>query len=214
MQAESFQLKVATSSLADKVAEAILDAILSGKLTSDQRLTAAEVAGWLGVSRTPVREAFLMLHRKRLLDKDTNRSFVVARWSREDLLELAQLRAALEALVVELAIPNLSPEDFDILESIAMQMESAFSHGDHERLVSLDSDFHHTLWRIPGNSRLLQTLEDLKAQIRYFMHITRPGDELDYPSQHRELIAVLRSGDIGRGRRRMREHILATAHHT
>lgn len=211
MPAGSLQLNVATSSLADEVAEAILEAILSGKFTCDQQLTATAVAEWLGVSRTPVREAFLMLHRKRLLDRHTSRSFVVARWNKTDLMELAQLRAALETLVVELAIPRLSPEDLDLLESIAMQMDNAFGRGDHERLVLLDAQFHGSLWRIPGNSRLRQALEDLSPQIRYFMYITRPGEELDYPSQHRRLISVLRSGDVEGAKGRMREHILYTA---
>jgi len=211
MPAASLPLYVAPSSLADEVAEAILDAILSGTLASDQQLTAAGVAEWLGVSRTPVREAFLMLHRKRLLDRQTSRSFVVARWDKVDLLELAQLRAALETLVVELAVPKLSPEDLDLFESIAMQMDSAFRRGDYERLVPLDAQFHASLWRVPGNTRLLQALEDLSAQVRYFMHITRPWEEVNFPSQHRNLIEALRSGDIERAKGRMREHILFTA---
>jgi DNA-binding GntR family transcriptional regulator len=188
-----------------------LDAILAGEFTCEQRLTAAEVAEWLGVSRTPVREAFLMLHKKRLLDRDTSRSFKVASWNKEDLLELAQVRTALESLVVELAVPRLCPEDLDLLESIAMQMDSALRRGDTERLVLLDSQFHASLWQVPGNTRLLQVLEDLSAQIRYFMHVTRPWDETDYPSQHRALISSLKSGDVDRAKNEIRQHILSTA---
>jgi DNA-binding GntR family transcriptional regulator len=193
------------------VAEAIVGGILSGRFACDQRLTAAEVAEWLGVSRTPAREAFFILKRKRLLDKGTSRSFVVARWHTKDLLELAQLRAALEELVVELAVPEISPKDIDLLESIAMQMDSALRRNDHERLVLLDAQFHAALWQIPGNSRLLQMLEDLNDQIRYFMHVTRPWEETDYPSQHRELLATLQLGDVAKAKREMREHILSTA---
>ncbi len=211
MLAESHQLHVTATTLSDHVADAILDAIVAGELACGQRLTAAGVADWLGVSRAPAREAFLILHRKRILDRDTSRSFVVARWNRQDLLEIAQVRAALEALVVELAIAEVSPEDIDHLESIVMQMEGALSRGDHERLVQLDSQFHSSLWRIQDNTRLSQMLEDLNAQVRYFMRITRPGDELDYPSTHRELISALQSGDINRAKAEIREHILSTA---
>jgi DNA-binding GntR family transcriptional regulator len=211
MLIKSFQMQVPTSALADEVADAIFNAILAGEFTCGQCLTAAEVAEWLGVSRTPVREAFVILHRRRLLDKDTSRSFVVAQWNKQDLLELAQLRAALEALVVELAIPKISIREIDILKSIVMQMESAFAHTDYDRLVTLDSQFHYTLWQIPGNTRLLQTLEDLKTQIRYFMHITRPGDEIDYVAMHRNLIEVLQSGDVERAKAEIAEHILSTA---
>jgi DNA-binding GntR family transcriptional regulator len=211
MSAGAIQLHVSASTLADEVAEAIVDAILAERFTAGQLLTAAEIADWLGVSRTPAREAFLMLHRKRLLDKDTSRSFQVARWNKKDLLELAQVRVALETLVVELAVPKISPEDIDLLESIAMQMDSAIRREDTERLVLLDSQFHASLWQVPGNTRLLQVLEDLSAQIRYFMHITRPWDETDYATQHRDLISSLKSGDIDRAKAEIREHILSTA---
>jgi DNA-binding GntR family transcriptional regulator len=211
MLAESPQLNVTTFSLADEVAEAIFDAILSGKFTCDQQLTAVEVAEWLGVSRTPVREAFSTLYRKRFLEKDTSRSFRVARWNKQDLIEVAQLRAALETLNIELAITKVSIEDLDLLESIVMQMEGALSRGDYERLVQLDSQFHCALWQIPGNTRLVQALEDLRPQIRYFMHLTRPGDEHGYPATHRDVITALQSGDVERAKREIREHILSTA---
>lgn len=211
MSTRSLQLHAEISSLADGVAEAVFDAILSGEFSVGQQLTATEVAEWLGVSRTPVRQAFLNLNRKRLLERDTSRSFVVAHWTKQDLLELAELRAALEALVVELAVPKISAGDVDLLESIAMQMDSALSRQHYERLVALDSQFHSALWQIPENTRLLQVLEDLRTQIRYFMHLTRPWEETDYPSQHRALIGALTSGDIEKAKTEIREHILSSA---
>lgn len=205
---------VGESVLANKIADAIVEEIIGGRFTCGELLTAAEIADWLGVSRTPVREAFIILHRKRFLDKDTSRSFTVSSWDKEDLLELAQLRTSLELLAIELVIPRMSPDDLDLLEPIALQMQSAIMRAHQERLLLLDLQFHHSIWRIAGNSLLLQALEDLRAQIRYFMHITRPWEEIDYPSQHRQLIAVLQSGDVETAKNKLREHILSTAMRT
>lgn len=211
MQLQSPQLELRKRSLSDVVVETVLDAILSGKFAPGQPLSTTTVADWLGVSRTPVREAFSELHRKRFLERDTNRSFKVARWRSQDLMEVAQVRAALEALNIELAITSVCPEDLDRLESIVVQMERALSREDYDRLVELDSQFHYALWQIPENGRLFQVLNDLRPQVRYFMYLTRPGDESEYPSTHRQLMSMLASGDIERAPREVCEHILSTA---
>jgi DNA-binding GntR family transcriptional regulator len=173
------QLGSATTNLGDQVAERIMAAILEGTLNRGQRLTAAEVADWLGVSRTPVREAFLLLYERGLLEKESSRTYAVAKVSKSDVREVAQLRVALESMAIELAIPNFTPSDNDILQSIVMQMEGASERGDTHRLVDLDLRFHSELWRIAGNSRLEQILEIIKIQVNYFMFVTRVEDKFD-----------------------------------
>ncbi|MBN1316913.1 MAG: GntR family transcriptional regulator [Anaerolineales bacterium] len=197
--------------LSDDVAKAISDAILSGELESGQRVTETEVADWLGVSRTPVREAFSKLERQTLLKKDTSRSYVVSSWTKDDFLELAQLRSALEALVIELIIPKISEEDYEYLEAIISQMESAIHREDYDRLMELDIQFHSSLWQISDHSRLLQVFNDLKTQIIFFMTVTRPGDETDYPDTHRALLKAIKEGDKEQARLEVMTHILSTA---
>jgi DNA-binding GntR family transcriptional regulator len=208
---KSMQLEITARTLGSRVADIIAASIIDGTFVGGQRLTAAEVAERLGVSRTPVREAFMLLHEKRLLEKDSSRSFKVAVWTDEDLSEVAQLRVALEALAIELVIHRITPDDFDLLESLVMQMEGAFSRGEYTRYVELDLRFHSALWRVAGNSRLQQVLEDLKIQVSHFMSITQPGDEQEYPATHRDLISALKSGDSDSAQSVMRAHILSTA---
>ncbi|MBN1315903.1 MAG: GntR family transcriptional regulator, partial [Anaerolineales bacterium] len=154
-----------TTNLSDMVFNSIMAAILDGTFKRGQILTAEEVADWLGVSRTPVREAFMLLYERGLLEKNSSRSYVVARGNKTDILEVAQLRVALESLAIELAIKNVKPEDFDILESIIMQIEGAAKRGENTRLVDLDLQFHISLWKIAGNTRLQQILEIIKIQL-------------------------------------------------
>jgi DNA-binding GntR family transcriptional regulator len=197
--------------LSSGVVQAIIDGILDGQLACGQRLKETEVAKWLGVSRTPVREAFARLERQSLLRKDTSRSHIVAKWTTKDLKELASLRSALEALVVELVVPEFSDRDFEYLESVVTQMETALKRDDLNRLFELDIQFHSYLWRAANHERLMQVFQDIQVQIYFFMRITRPGDEYDYPNTHRILIESFKSKDIPKARIDIQTHIQSTA---
>lgn len=197
--------------LADFVYEALCKHIIEGKLPPGQRLRESEIADALGVSRTPVREAFARLERQSLLVKDANRAYFVAEWDNRMLWEVATLRSALEGLGISYACQNLGPEDFDYLEGVAVQMDSAIQRGDYERLIVLDITFHSYLWTKNGHRLLQLALEDMKAPILYFMYITRPGDEVDYPRDHRHLLEVLRKKDPELAAATIKAHVLETA---
>jgi DNA-binding GntR family transcriptional regulator len=207
-------LVMSATNLCDQVSESILVSILEGTYQRGQRLTAAEVSDVLGVSRTPVREAFMLLCERGILVKDSSRSYIVAQGNKQDVIELAQLRVALESLSLELAMENILPEDVDILEAIVMQMGGATERNDIHRLVELDLQFHTTLWKIAGNTRLEQMLEVIKYQVNYFMLITRVDDKFDYPADHRGIIDVLTSGNVDLAKDVMKMHIMSTAKET
>jgi len=196
---------------ADAVVSVIVNLILEGKLKDEQRLVEAEMSMWLGVSRTPIREAFIYLARQNLLTREANRSFYVSKWGKKDLWEISTLRANLEGLALKLAMENFTEADIDTLQAIVSQMERATARGDFERLIDLDILFHSTLWGISKHTRLLQALDEIKIQVQRFMQITRLGDELDYAKSHQALIEVLQKGTPEDVEKALREHILSTA---
>jgi DNA-binding GntR family transcriptional regulator len=197
--------------LADHVYEAVCEHIIDGNLVPGERLREAQVAEALGVSRTPVREAFARLERQNLLTKEASGAYYVARWDRAMLWEVATLRAVLEGLGMRLACEHFTTEDYARLEEIIAQMDAAHRRGDDERLIALDLVFHQHLWARTGHTLLQQALEEMKAQVLYFMYTTRPGDEEDYPSSHRELVEIMKIGDIELASQTIQEHIRLTA---
>jgi DNA-binding GntR family transcriptional regulator len=197
--------------LSHSVFDALCDAIVEGTLPPGERLPEARLAEALNTSRMPVREALAQLEHRHLVERDASGTCVVARWNRQHLWEVATLRGALEGLVVRLAAVQLTPEDADHLEGVITQMERALERGEYDRLIQLDIQFHSYVWSCTGHRLLQEALEDMKPQVRYFMYVTRPGDESSYPETHREVLDVLRSGDADRAEAVIREHTLTTA---
>ena len=197
--------------LSDYIYDVIGEYIVTGKLQSGQRLREAEAAEMLDVSRTPVREAFAQLEMHHLLERDPTGAYLVTSWDHQMLSEIATLRGTLEGMAVGLACENLQPADYDFLQSLIMQMEAAKLREDYDALIDLDIQFHEYIWKLSGHTLLYEMLESMKLQIRFFMYLTRPGDEETYGSMHQELLDILQECDPRKIRQAIKEHILVTA---
>jgi DNA-binding GntR family transcriptional regulator len=200
--------------LSEHVYNELSEAIVEGKLPPGQRLRETQMAEALGVSRTPVREAFVRLKQQRLLSSDVSGAYYVAEWDRETLWEIATLRAALESLAFSLAPQNLSQEDFDHLEGIIRQMEDMDADpdsGDYKRMALFDFQFHTYIWSRTGHDLLEQALENIRPQAHFYMYLTRQAGQTDYAEQHRKLIEFLRQGDRSQANEIMLDHILPSA---
>jgi DNA-binding GntR family transcriptional regulator len=197
--------------LSDFVYDSLSESIVKGQLKPGQRLREASVASRLKVSRTPVREAFTRLEDQHLLERDPQGAYLVAKWDRKIMWEVATLRGKLEGFAAEESSQKLQPANFDFLQSLIMQMETASVREDYEALIDLDIEFHSYIWESTGHSLLIETLSGMKTQIRFFMYLTRPGDEETYGADHQKLIAALRQGNPKISAEAIKEHILLTA---
>jgi len=200
--------------LSEHVYIALSEAIVEGKLSPGERLRETQMAEALGVSRTPVREAFVRLKQQRLLSSDASGAYYVAEWDKQTLWEIATLRAALESLAFSLAPQNLSQEDFGYLEEIIRQMgemDADPASGDYKRMALFDFQFHTYIWSRTGHDLLEQALENIKPQAHFYMYLTRQAGQTDYAERHRILIEFLKQGDRSKVNEIMIDHILPTA---
>jgi len=205
---------VRSQRLSEHVHNALSEAIVEGKLPPGERLRETQMAKALGVSRTPVREAFVRLKQQRLLSSNASGAYYVAEWDRQTLWEIATLRAALESLAFSLVPQNLSREDFDHLEGITRQMgemDADPSSGDYKRMALFDFQFHTYIWSRTGHDLLEQALENIKPQAQYYMYLTRQAGQTDYAEKHRILIEFLKQGDRSKVNEIMLDHILPSA---
>ena len=200
--------------LSENVYNALSEAIVEGKLSPGERLRETQIAEALGVSRTPVREAFARLKQQRLLSSDASGAYYVAEWDRQTLWEIATLRAALESLAFSLARQSLSQEDFYHLEGIIRQMgemDADPASGDYKRMALFDFQFHTYVWSRTGHDLLEQALENIRPQAHFYMYLTRQAGQTDYAERHRILIELLKQGDRSQVNDIMLDHILSSS---
>lgn len=171
-----------------------------------------EIAARLGVSRTPIREAFQRLEQLGLLITTKNTRTEVAPARPRDAELLYFPLSVLHELAVELAIPNLGPEDFETMERANERLLEAANIGDPIAARQADEDFHSVLLARANNPFLSFITDWLSVHSRRLntLYFTRDGPTADSHQEHLEIIAALRSQDRAEARELSRRNILRT----
>ena len=126
--------------------ELIREAILDGRLDPGSRLKEEELARELGISRTPVREALLMLQAEGLIETVPNRGAVVRTHDAEDLIDLYQLRALLEGYAARQAAARVTDEEIGLLRESCDRFDK-IAGDDFRELVKENLLFHRAIHR-------------------------------------------------------------------
>jgi DNA-binding GntR family transcriptional regulator len=146
--------------------EAIRRAIVDGTLAPGERLRDAELCTWLGLSRTPVREALGRLEEEGLVETRPQSFTRVTPLSRRDAREAFPVVAALHALATELAVPGILPSELAKLREANQRFATAMEQQDTDAALAADDEFHAVFVRVSGNSEIARTLERLVPRLR------------------------------------------------
>ncbi|MFT4028646.1 MAG: GntR family transcriptional regulator [Protaetiibacter sp.] len=202
-------MQESTDSVADLVHERLRDAILSAELRPNYRLVEEDLAAWLQVSRTPVREALLRLRQEGLVVRA--KGWLVRDHAPKEILQIIQARAAIESATAHLAAQCITTEDLARLEELVDRMEDPGSS--RVEINELNNRFHAIITDASGNFLLTQFHR--RTKINYWNYNTpvvfTPADDELVNREHRELIAALRAGDSELSERIAREHVGHTA---
>lgn len=144
------------TSVKDLVIEKLREAIYTSKLQPRQELIQQEISEQLGVSRMPVREAFLILQNAGLLEVQKNKRVIVKGFSPDSVSEQLEIRTLLECLAAEKA--GIKAPNFEELASIQAQMECCT---DERAFKLLNCNFHFDLWHMIESPKLEQMLKQL-----------------------------------------------------
>ena len=183
--------------LRDEVFERLRDAIVDGTLSPNEQLRDAELATWLGVSRTPVREALLELGRTGLVRSLPGRSTVVAPLDETSVRDAQTVVAAMHRLAVESAVPRLTTGDLDRMRDANDRFDAAQRSGDADAALSADQEFHAVAVDVSGNAAV-RTVIALYEPILHRAERLRFGSAKGRASVHRHarLIELCRTGDV------------------
>jgi DNA-binding GntR family transcriptional regulator len=193
----------------DIVAEALRDAIVTGRLRGGERLHQDEIASKLGVSRMPVREALRQLESEGLVVFTPHRRVSVAALSAQELREIYEIRSALEVLALDLAVPRLSIKEFDRLGAVLDQMDRT---SDPRRWVDLNRLFHRTLYRASGRARLCTLIDSLRDNVERYLRIYVSALERRAHAQaeHRRILRACRRRQSAEAKKALRAHLSGT----
>lgn len=192
-----------------RVYEHLRAAILEGRLEPGTELTEVALAEQLGVSRGPLREAIGRLAAEGLVTVSPRRGAVVRSLSKEEFLELYQVREALERMAMQLAALRLTDEEFDGLTALNEEMAAHAAGNKVEAFFEANLAFHARLLEASGNEKLQELYRQLLGQLgRYRLRsLTLRGNLQRSVSEHKTILRAARRGDAERAAQLMAEHI-------
>jgi len=195
---------VRRASLADAVYERLRDEIMRGEIPDGTELSQPQLAERYGVSRIPVREALRRLQAESLVIATPFYPFVVRKVTAAQVLELVDIRAALEDLALARREP-LTEDEVSELRSINRRMEQARG-GD--AFLTLDRRFHQLL--AGPNTMIVEMIDDVRDKVhRYVSSLAtaKPGRKAA-TEEHAKIIDALEAHDMKLARRFMHEHVM------
>jgi DNA-binding GntR family transcriptional regulator len=188
--------------------ELIRQAILDGRLEPGSRLKEEELARELGISRTPVREALLMLQAEGLIETTPNRGAVVRTHDADDLIDLYQLRALLEGYAARQAATRVSEDELERLAESCDRFD-AIADDDVRELVRENMWFHsaiHSAAASPRLSGMVRSVIELPLVYKSYVWYS-PDQKRISAHYHHQITNALRLRDPDRAEALMREHV-------
>lgn len=199
--------ELSKGSLGASIYDRVAQDLVRGKLRPNQKITIRELAGALGTSSTPVRDAVQRLLQDQALEQRSVRDVRVPVLTVEQYLELSRIRAELEGLAAGCAAERAGARDVARLARITEQHEDAIAGGHATRAAGHNQRFHFALAEIAGMPVLLAILHRLWLRMGpliagYYAHAHQ-----DMTQQHRAVIAACEAGDPAAARAAMRADI-------
>lgn len=210
------------SSVREKAYLLIQRKIASGELRAGSAISELALARELGSSRTPIREAIGQLVAEGLLDQTPNRGAVVKKLTRQDIVDLFELREALEVYAVAKAarqaprvtdierLQSLADEILPLQEELKRSKAKTLEARQMHRFMSCDFAFHALLMRMAANARILKIVNETRLLIRIFAMRHRGHNSVELGlihSQHSDIVRAVKEQDPGRAMQILAEHV-------
>lgn len=197
-----------TISLADQVFEHLETDILSGKYQKGETLTESKLSLELGVSRTPIREALRRLEQEHLIE-EAPKGVVVVGIGEKDLADIFEIRAALEGKAAALAAKNYTEEQINIVREALEFQEFYLGKQDPDRIKSMDSRFHETIYKMSDSTIFYDVLMPLHKKILKYRKasVSDSGRAAASVAEHRAIYEAILARDGELASRLISEHL-------
>jgi DNA-binding GntR family transcriptional regulator len=193
----------------DWVYEELKAAIVELRLAPGSPLREGTLAEQLGVSKTPIREALTRLEQDGLVETTSFKGAVVTGYSRQDLIELYELRELLENTAARAAAESMTEQDRAHLDRICQQSRKLKTGKDAAKLAALISEFDAVLFDQVKNTRIRALIENLRDHLTRIGQLTAviPGRIEASVDEHTKIVEAIAARDPDLAEQHMRNHI-------
>lgn len=190
----------------ERVASALRKAIISKQINEGEVITLESTAQQLGVSVTPVREAFQILARDGLIDLKQNKGATVLGLNETTIREHYEIRAALESAACVLCCQRKA--DLSAIRNCLEMADGALEKKDSSSYSNYNQSFHYEIWTAAGNEKLKTMLSEMWNGLSMGLKSTEEEYARNSQEEHRQILAALESGDPKQAGEKMVFHII------
>ena len=196
-------------SLAHQVFKIMEQAIITEEIPRGTELTELSLSAKYGVSRTPIREAVAMLEQEDLV-QSKGKKILVLGVTEQDILDIVDIRIAIEGKAMALAARNITEEGIKELEGILKMQEYYITQNDAEQISAMDSEFHYTIYKYCGSRIYGSTLTELHRKRARFRELTVENSPKAKKSgsEHRAIFEAIKAHDVALAESLGTEHAL------
>ena len=194
--------------MAMRVVGALRDDIVTMALKPGDVISESDIAGRYGVSRQPVREAFIRLAQQGLLLIRPKRATVVKKISPEGVRQSRFIRESIEVEIIRRVAARPGADAKAVLEALIADQEAAAAANDSRRFHMLDELFHRTLARLAGVEYAWQLIDDHKMQLDRVRYLTLGASSSRRAiDEHKIIVAAVAKADPAAAEAAMRAHL-------
>lgn len=175
-----------------------------------ERLLEKDQAEKFNVSRSTIREAFTILENQGLIVNKARKGTYVVHFTEQDLKELIELRILIEKNAVVKALPLLTETEFTALSNILDAMKNQIESADWYELFNLDLEFHNTIVRACGNTRIIKIFELNQIEMRTYLGYLKESysNPIDLYREHLNLFRALQTKNLAKVTQAIEDHIM------
>ena len=198
-----------TLPLREKVFQYLRNHILAGSIEPGASLIETRLADELGVSRTPIREAFRKLELEGLVFSEPNKGVVVKGISPQDTKDIFAIRMHLEPLAARWAAQRITQEEISELEENVQLMAFYLERSNIQQANKKNTEFHEIIFRAAKSKPLKQILISLQEYVHLarLASLRKPGRPEKAMEEHKDIMKAIISGDQGKAAEYMYQHV-------
>lgn len=195
--------------LGEIVFDHLKESILKGELKPGERLMEIALAEEMGVSRTPVREAIRKLEKEKFVEMIPRKGAYVADLTKQDILDVLEIRYVLEGLAAKLAAKKMKAEDIERLKQNVRDFKEAIENMDRTTMIDNDNAFHDIIYEATENEKLIEIIQDLHDQYQRFrlIYFNEFDDYAEVCRRHEVICDAIVAGDEEQAKEQAEEHV-------